>query len=269
MIGLDLLAPEEPQQKIYGMVIGLVTDNKDPKKLGRVKVKYPWLLNDAESKEGAQSFWARIVMPMAGLERGLSLLPEVGDEVLVGFEHGDIHAPYVIGSLWNGVDKPPPEKEKDDDNNLRMFTSRNGNKVIFDDTNGKERIVVQDKLGKNKIVIQDTIMIFNDQAKELKDLTPDKAQLTINAASNPVQITVGKDQDLTLEATGNIILKNADKDFTIECKNFTLNASENVKVEAKTKLDIESDKIALKGKSGMDLKCSSGVKVNSSSLEVS
>lgn len=269
MIGLDLLAPEEPTQKIYGMVIGLVTNNQDPDKLGRIKVKYPWLLNAEESKEGAESFWARIVTPMAGAERGLYILPDVGDEVLVGFEHGDINAPYVLGSLWNGVDKPPAEEEEDKENHLRIFKSRSGHKVIFDDTNGAERIVVQDKLGKNKIVIQDTIMIFNDQAEKLQDLQPDKAQLTINAASSPVQITVGKDQDLILESTGNLTLKNPDKDFTIECKNFNLKVSGDTAVEGKGKVQIKADKAAFEGKSGMDLKCSSGVKVNNSSLEIS
>ena len=269
MIGLDLLALEQPQQKIYGMVIGIVTNNQDPEKLGRVKVKFPWLTNAEESKEGAESDWARIVMPMAGGDRGLYILPEIEDEVLVAFEQGDISQPYVMGVLWNGVDKPPIEKDADDKNDLRVFKSRNGNKVIFDDTEGKERIVIQDKLGKNKVVIQDTIMVFNDKAKELKDLAPDKAQITLDASATPVKITVGKDQDFLLEGTGNITLKNPDKDFAIECKNFSLKTSADTTIEAGGAAGITGDKAAFEGKSGMDLKCSSGVKVNSSSLEVS
>ncbi|OKH18096.1 phage baseplate assembly protein V [[Limnothrix rosea] IAM M-220] len=268
MIGLDLLAPEQPTQKIYGMVIGIVTNNQDPEKLGRVKVKFPWLTNAEESKEGAESDWARIVMPMAGGDRGLYMLPEIEDEVLVAFEQGNISQPYVMGVLWNGVDKPPIEKEEDEKNDLRVFKSRNGNKVIFDDTEGKERIVIQDKLGKNKVVIQDTIMVFNDKAKELKDLEPDKAQITLDASTTPVKITVGKDQDFLLEGTGNITLKNPDKDFEIECKNFTLKTSADTTIEAGGAAGITGDKAAFEGKSGMDLKCSSGVKVNSSSLEV-
>jgi uncharacterized protein involved in type VI secretion and phage assembly len=79
----------------------LVTQNKDDKGLCRVKVRYPW--HDSPT----ESYWARLATPMAGKERGMVLIPEVGDEVLVGFERGDLRFPYVIGALWNAKDKPP------------------------------------------------------------------------------------------------------------------------------------------------------------------
>jgi len=83
------------------ILVGVVTDNNDPDKMGRVKVKYPTLTEDHTS------FWARLASPMAGKQRGLYILPEIDDEVLVAFEHGDIHRPYVIGMLWNGKDALP------------------------------------------------------------------------------------------------------------------------------------------------------------------
>lgn len=271
MIGLDLLLPEEPQQKIYGMVIGIVTNNRDPDddplKRGMVKVRFPWLANDEESKEGAESFWARIASPMAGGDRGMYFLPEVDDEVLVAFAHGDINSPYIIGSLWNGVDKPPSEKDEDEKNDLRVIKSRSGHKVIFDDTKGEEKIIVQDKVGKNKIVIQDTILVFNDQITELKDLTAENAQLTLDASTTPVKITVGKDQDFLLEGTGNITLKNPDKDFVIECANFSLKTSADTTIEAKGKTGITGDKMTLEGKSSMDLSSSSAIKANNTEME--
>ena len=90
-------------QRTYGVVIGVVTNNNDPMNLGRVKVKFPWLGNSPE----IESAWCRLSVPMAGAQRGLCFIPEVNDEVLVTFEHGDVNAPYVIGALWNSVDKPP------------------------------------------------------------------------------------------------------------------------------------------------------------------
>ena len=98
---VDTPEKEANLQKIYGVVIGIVTNNQDPDKLGRVKVQFPWLSNEDES------FWARIASPMAGDKRGIYFLPEVDDEVLVVFEHGDMRFPYVIGALWNGQDSPP------------------------------------------------------------------------------------------------------------------------------------------------------------------
>jgi uncharacterized protein involved in type VI secretion and phage assembly len=82
------------------LAVALVTDNNDPDKLGRVKVKYPTLGAEVESG------WARVVREMGGSERGIVGLPHVGDEVVVGFQHGDVRRPFVLGTLFNGTDKP-------------------------------------------------------------------------------------------------------------------------------------------------------------------
>ena len=82
-------------------LVGIVTNNKDPEGWGRVKVKFPTLTEEHESN------WARVVALGAAKQRGFDCLPEVNDEVLVGFEHGDIHRPYILGGVWNGKDNPP------------------------------------------------------------------------------------------------------------------------------------------------------------------
>ena len=118
---------------VLGMVEAIVIDNVDPDKLGRVKVKFPTLPNTPES------YWARMSVPMAGASRGWVSLPEIGDEVLVTFMHGNVAHAVIVGALYNGVDVPPFQN-KDGENNLRMFVSRAGHRIIFDDTAGKERM---------------------------------------------------------------------------------------------------------------------------------
>jgi uncharacterized protein involved in type VI secretion and phage assembly len=88
------------------LAIGIVTSNTDPDKLGRVKVKYP-VLGDVESG------WARIAWGAAGKERGVVALPHVNDEVVIGFEHGDVRKPFVLGVLFNGKDTPGADLVKD------------------------------------------------------------------------------------------------------------------------------------------------------------
>jgi uncharacterized protein involved in type VI secretion and phage assembly len=146
---LDLLSPESSQggQRIPGVVMGIVTNNQDPEKMGRVRVKFPWLSDDHES------WWARIATPMGGPNRGVYFLPEVDDEVLVGFEHGDVRYPYVIGALWNGKDAPPGNND-DGKNNIRLIHSRSGHLVRLDDTDGDEKIEIIDKTGSNSITIK-------------------------------------------------------------------------------------------------------------------
>lgn len=142
----DLVESPQTKNRINGVVVGIVTNNKDPKKLGRIKVKYPWLSEKEESN------WARIASPMAGKERGVFVLPEVDDEVLIVFEHGDINRPYVVGSLWNGIDKPP-ETNSDGKNNIKLIKSRSGHTIKIDDTEGEEKIEIIDKSEGNKITI--------------------------------------------------------------------------------------------------------------------
>ena len=83
------------------LTVGVVTNNNDPDKAGRVKVKLPVFADDHESG------WVRVATPGAGGTRGFQMLPAVNDEVLVGFEHGDPSRPFVIGGLWSKKNKPP------------------------------------------------------------------------------------------------------------------------------------------------------------------
>lgn len=153
----------------HGVAAGIVTNIQDPEGLGRVKIKFPLFSDNNETD------WVRIATLMAGAERGTFFLPDVGDEVLVAFEHGDLNFPYVIGFLWNGKAKPP-ETNSDGKNNIRKIRSRSGHEIIFnddetakkekieihtntghkivlDDSSGQEKIEIIDKTGSNKIII--------------------------------------------------------------------------------------------------------------------
>jgi uncharacterized protein involved in type VI secretion and phage assembly len=126
---LDALGSEGQNiRQTVGVAAGIVTNNQDSDELGRVKLWFPWL------SENNETDWVRIATLMAGSERGTFFLPEVGDEVLVAFEHGDINQPYVIGFLWNAV-ATPPETNSDGQNNIRKIRSRSGHEIIFNDDN--------------------------------------------------------------------------------------------------------------------------------------
>jgi uncharacterized protein involved in type VI secretion and phage assembly len=98
-------------------VVGVVTNNNDPDQVGRVRVKYP-SLSDSE-----ESAWARIATPSSGNERGLLMLPQAGEEVIIGFEHGDTRRPIVIGSVFNGRDKPGTELIQNKDGSLGVVSN--------------------------------------------------------------------------------------------------------------------------------------------------
>jgi phage baseplate assembly protein gpV len=118
-------------ERIYGVVVGLVIDNVDPDDQGRVKLGFPWL------PDSMQSGWAPVVRPMAGKDRGFWYAPEVDDEALVAFEHGDINHPMVLGFLHNGVDTPPKQGV---DESVRRVKSVAGHVLELDDRPGKESV---------------------------------------------------------------------------------------------------------------------------------
>jgi uncharacterized protein involved in type VI secretion and phage assembly len=193
-----------------GLVEAIVVDNVDPDELGRVKVKFPLLPDMPES------FWARLVMPMAGRERGLMTIPEVDDEVLIAFMHGDINHAIVLGSLYNGVDTPPYANE-DGDNNLRVFQSRSGHRLTFDDTDGAERIemilhneeirVIWDSSGK-------TLSVYSGKDIIIEALDTISMQCTdfILQADGNIDISSGK--ETTLE-TGTDCIVNGGEELTL------------------------------------------------------
>lgn len=138
--GVDAPKRTQPQlQPGQTLLVGIVTDNEDPEGWGRVKVKFPTLTEDHASN------WARIVAIGAANARGFDCLPEINDEVLVAFEHGDIHRPYVVGGVWNGKDAPPESVSnsvQDGKVRLRTFRTRAGHQLQFvdDDRNGSVHI---------------------------------------------------------------------------------------------------------------------------------
>lgn len=139
-------------QPIAGVVMAIVTNNDDPDKLGRVKLKFPWL------GDGHESDWARLASLGAGKDSGAVFIPEVNDEVLVAFEQGDIRRPYVIGGLWNGVDKPPLGSGLLDHGKVkrRGFVSRKGHRAVFFDADGNSGIALLTSDGNVRLSLKES-----------------------------------------------------------------------------------------------------------------
>jgi uncharacterized protein involved in type VI secretion and phage assembly len=137
---------------IYGVVVAIVTNNDDPDQLGRVKLKFPWLSDNYESD------WARITQLGAGPSAGAVFIPEVNDEVLVAFEFGDVRRPYVVGSLYNGKDKPSVGSGLFNQGKVKRsgFVSRRGHRFIFFDDSGKSGIALMTSDNKVRISLKET-----------------------------------------------------------------------------------------------------------------
>ena len=135
----------------YGVYPALVTDIKDPEGMGRVKITLPWSPDTGSERYEA---WARVATFMGGKDRGSWFIPDPDDEVLVAFEGGRVHAPYIVGGLWNGKDAPPESMDGSGNNYLKVLRSRNGVKITLDDNDGRESFMVETP-GGQKITLKD------------------------------------------------------------------------------------------------------------------
>lgn len=141
---IDARLPRGLGGRWYGLYPALVSDIKDPDNTGRVKVTLPWAPDTGSAKYEA---WARVATLMGGNNRGTWFIPDVNDEVLVGFEGGDPRRPYVVGGLWNGSDAPPESMDGAGNNYKKVVRSRNGVKITLDDSDGRESLVLETPAG--------------------------------------------------------------------------------------------------------------------------
>ncbi|HVL38803.1 MAG TPA: VgrG-related protein [Fimbriimonadaceae bacterium] len=234
MINPDL----RPRGSIFNNVmVGIVTNNQDEdgndpmQHVGRVKVKFPAISDQDES------YWARIASPMAGNERGFMFLPEVDDEVLVAFENGDIHRPYIIGQLWNGQDAPPvPHSEavKGGSVEKRTIKTRVGHMLQFNDESGSKQILTKTEYG-HEILMDDqnkciTIKTPNGHKVHLDDQGK-KIEIIDMNGSNKMVID-SNSNNISSECQGNYSIK-ALGNIDIECQgNFTAKSTGNMSLEA-------------------------------------
>jgi phage protein D/phage baseplate assembly protein gpV len=193
-----------------GIVIGQVSDAADPEKAGRVKLTYPWLSDDYVSD------WARTVQSGAGKDRGWQVLPEVGDEVLVAFEQGDVRRPTVIGGLFNGVDTMPrgPVDLVDGGTgriNRRSMVSRLGHRVDLVDASGKEGVRVATTDEKLKLIMDHsgtTITLHADGRVVIEGtqgVTIDSASANMELKGN--QIKIKAQAGVTVEGGSSVDVK--------------------------------------------------------------
>ncbi|HET7771612.1 MAG TPA: VgrG-related protein, partial [Chloroflexota bacterium] len=223
-----------------GVVSAVVTNNKptDARYAGQVKVKFPWLSDSEESR------WARIAAPSAGSDRGFFFLPEINDEVLVAFEHGDINRPYVVGGLWNGKDLPPRDARAivatDGRVKQRVIKSRTGHTVILDDSDETPGITIVDRTEKNKITLDSKSNVMTIAAE---------GDLHI-AARGTVRLT---GRALAFEATA--------EDAIITGRNATLEARSGAVTARGVRANIEATagKATVKGAAGADVEAAAGI----------
>ncbi|MCA9931027.1 MAG: hypothetical protein KC419_21225, partial [Anaerolineales bacterium] len=225
----EQMSRQEPLKRWTGVVTAVVTNTDDPNNWGRIKLKFPWITDDAESD------WARLAGAGAGPEAGLFMVPDVGDEVLVAFEHGDFNRPIVLGGLWNGKHKIPPPSAgaaAGEKPLVRTWQSRTGHTMsMHDDADNKVEVVTA---GGHTILLDDT-------NKKTEIVSAGGHRATMDDQGKKLEIVTSGGHKIIMDDNGRKITFQSVGDVEIK-------AGMNMKLEASGMMDIKaSGPVNIKG----------------------
>jgi uncharacterized protein involved in type VI secretion and phage assembly len=179
-------------QRYYGVVEGIVEANDDPDKEGRIKVKFPWFDDNTVSE------WCRVRQLYAGNGYGTFFVPEVGDEVLISFIHGDMRLPVILGGLYNGKDKPAVFR--DQQNDVKSIRTKGKHELQFIDTSGKNAVTLI-TANQNKLVLDDdNKKVELDTNGGHKLVMDDGGKITLQTSGGP-KIVLESSGTVTVEGT--------------------------------------------------------------------
>ncbi len=209
----------------------IVMENADPETLGRIRVQFPWQIS-------TYSPWIRIAQPHGGANKGFYFIPEVGEEVMVGFEGNNVEMPFVIGSLYNGTLKV--DEFTTDTNDAKVIRTRSGHTIELNDKDGEETITIYDR--------EQSVIQFNTAEKSIK------IQAVENIELGAKNIKLVAEENIELGATKNLQFI-ADETCNFQSgKDISIKASGKASVEATKDLSLNGQNLTAEGKQNADLK---------------
>jgi uncharacterized protein involved in type VI secretion and phage assembly len=198
--------PDGGRQTYYGLYPALVTDLVDPDGLGRIELDFPWLGSPGRDEVRA---WATLLSPYADDDQGLQTLPEIGSQVVVGFEAGNLRRPYIVGACWNGQEALPSTPQAP--NNIRVLKTRSGSKLEFDDSDGAVKVTLT-TAGGHRVEL-------DDGGSSITVRHSGGSSITF-AASGNIEVTATGTVELTASVL-NVHAPVANFDGNITCMNLT------------------------------------------------
>lgn len=254
---------ETGDTRIYGVTIGIVAKNYDQDMGGRVCVTIP-----TRDKKANELQWARVAMPSSGKSWGHYFLPEVGDQVLLAFEGGNIERPYVIGCVPTNKDGFL-SKSVDKDNRTKRIVTKHGSMISFDDS-------PDDKDGKNdKITIQTadkghTILLDNEAKKiRISDKEgEDFIEMKTEQGSGSLLIKMKSKITIQVGDSIKLILNGESGAVKLEADQLTVKASNQIKVSTDGMLKLEGGTISQSASSSFKAESGGLVKIGGAPISI-
>ncbi len=256
----QIMKTETGDNRIFGVMVGTVAKNYDQDMPGRVCVTIP--VRDAGANELK---WARVAMPSHGKSWGMYFQPEIGDQVLLAFEQGNIEKPYVIGCVPKDSNTFL-KRAYDKDNQYKKIITKNGNSVIFEDNvqgeGTKDKITIQTAEESHSIMLDNEhskIVIKDKENKNFIEMNTQNGNMKIQAETK-LEIQVGENITLTMNGnTGGV---------TLECSKLTVKTSGNTTVDAAGSLKANGATVSLEASSMLKASSSGATMIGGAPIKI-
>ncbi|MGI4737450.1 MAG: phage baseplate assembly protein V [Janthinobacterium lividum] len=260
---LPAAAPAPPPNPLYPAVdaqpeLAEVIDLQDPRRLGRVRVRFQWPVKSAAD---AESSWLRVSTPYAGNGKGQLFTPEVGSQVLVGYEHGLAEFPVVLGNLFHERN-PQSAKYTNPQNNLKGLQTAGGNKFVMSEVAGAQTILLSNSNKKDTSIL---VSFQGDGSISIKSNGP----ITINSGDSisieaKKDITMRAGDSISIEAKKNINVATQEENITVQAhKELLLTA-----VNDDLTLEAASKKLTIQAANNVEITASAVVKVSGQDVKL-
>ena len=216
-----------------------VIDVADPYRLGRVRARYYW---PVAQPTDAETGWVRVSTPYSGNGKGQLFVPEVGSQVLMGYEQGLAEFPVVLGNLFH-MQNPQQASYSPPQNHLKGLQTAGGNKFVMDDSHEAQTILISNSNNKNTAV---TIGFKGDGSITIKSNGP------VTVLSPDIKLEAGDKGEINLHA-----------------KNITINADENLKLLSGIKTEMTTETLEAFATQTLDLSSTVTASLSSSQVVVS
>lgn len=251
---LDGLSAEAPMDKVNSITTGIVKENWDKDHPGMIKVEL-FLGEQGKNVTG----WVPIATPYGGKAHGLYMLPEVGSEVVVGFNMGDRNCPIVIGCLWNHVNTLPPDTANKK-NSIKRFKTKGGCEVVFEEEEKKEKIKISTP---GELSIQ-----LDDEKKAITVIDKDgKNGITIDCGKGAVTVLADKKMEFSVGGEIMMSLDGGSKTTTLKSNNIKLQAKQGLELKGQS-LKAEGSMTELKGKSTLKIESSAIAEIKGAMVKI-
>lgn len=258
----QIMKSETGDNRIFGVVVGIVAKNYDMDMPGRVCVQVP--VRDDEANELQ---WARVAMPSSGQKWGHYFQPEEGDQVLLAFEHGNIEKPYVIGCVPK-ENNPFLKRAVHEKNMYKKIITKNGNTIEFVD--GEDEEGAQDKVSVYTADMAHKVILDNERKQITIGDKDGKNQMVFKTEDDQGNITINTEKKLTIKVGDSItVTMNADSGtVSVKCSKFTVDASDSSNISTSGKLGLSGGNVAVEASSMLKAESSGMTTIGGSPIKI-